>query len=121
MPEREIRRTGQEGAGTLNEGLNVRLLQVRPQVGLLTWPMLNQGEARRIIGVLQHGDAPAVGFAGLDCGDELGDLTPGPARMLWKRAIADEYDCFLHTGSNERDLVAKRRSLAGQPGAEQPS
>ena len=60
MPERDLRRPCKEGASTLNKCLDVRLLHVRPQENLLTWPMLDQCEARWVACILEHGDAAAI-------------------------------------------------------------
>lgn len=99
MPERDVRRPCQEGATAVDERLNVRLLHVWPQEDLLTWPMLNEGEARWVACVLKHGDAPAVWLDGLDRGDELSNRVLGRGDMLGKGMIADENHCSAHTDS----------------------
>jgi len=112
VPERDIRWPREEGAGALNEGLNVWLPHVRPQEDLLAWPMLDQREARRIIHVLQHGDTAAIRFEGLDGGDEIANLARGRAGMFRKRTIADEYDCSAHTLSEQIGMVQSSPDLA---------
>ena len=97
MPERDIRRPREEGAGALDEGLNVWLLHVRPKKGLLTWPVLDQREASRVACVLEHGDAAAIWLNGLDGSDESANLAFGCVHALRKCTIADDYDCSAHT------------------------
>src|SRR5690606_41275450 len=96
---RDLRWSCKDRAGASDEGLDVRLLHVRPQEHLSAWPMLDQREARWVACVLEQGDAAAIWLHGLDGGDETANLALGCVRMLRKRTIPDEYDCSAHTHS----------------------
>ena len=102
MPKRDLRWPCEEGSGALDEGLDVRLLHVRPQENLLAGPMLDQREARRVVCVLKHGEATAIWLRGLDRCDETAYLALGRVRLLRKRTIANKYDCSAHKHSKDR-------------------
>lgn len=96
MPKRDVRRACEERAGSVDEGLDVRLLHMRSQENLLAGPMLNKQDARGITRVLEHVDAAAIWLDRLDRCNEGGDLTLGGFYLVWLDLIADDYDCSVH-------------------------
>src|SRR3546814_3488236 len=96
VPEGDIGWSGKESGGGLDEGLDVRLLHVRPHEDFPARPILDQGEPGWIGRVLEHRDAPAFGLRGLNRCDQRGNFSPGGLLLPRERAVFDDHDQSAH-------------------------